>query len=403
MANAAEAALQSWHRGPEFRRFLADLVGDALAQLRNSQTGAIRRSLADLRFDADGLDIDSLERVRLATSVAEALQFAPDGSPDRLLELDRFEDWIDEARRCLPTGSSGVGFRTSGSTGQRKLVVHGIDVLAQEIDSLAAIFADRRRIVSVVPAHHIYGFLFTVLLPLRLGIEVVDARSHAPPTLRSIVEPGDLLVAVPSTWQMMIGGNWPGNIDGASSGAPCPVAVAEGLCGDGLHRLVEIYGSTETSGIGWRDDGQAPFRLFAHLERTDDDTVARLPRDTLRHYQLPDVVSWSSAKLLTPVRRRDGAVQVGGVNVSPEVVRSVLVAHPNIADAAVRLMRPEEGERLKAFIVATDRDTPIEQLRTELERWVAERLQPMARPRSFTFDRALPMNAMGKPTDWPIA
>ena len=247
--------------------------------------------------------------------------------PDRLQEFDQLEDWIGEARRCLPTGSSAVGFRTSGSTGQRKLVVHGIDVLHQEIESLAAILGDRTRIVSVVPAHHIYGFLFTVLLPLRLGIEVVDVRAHAPPTLCWIVQPGDLLVAVPNTWRMMIGANWPGNIDGASSGAPCPAGVAEGLCSDGLHRLVEIYGSTETSGIGWRDNAQMPFRLFAHLARKDDDTVCRFTHGAARPYQLPDEVSWSGGNLLRPVRRRDGAVQVGGVNVNPEVVRSVLVAH----------------------------------------------------------------------------
>jgi long-chain acyl-CoA synthetase len=33
-------------------------------------------------------------------------------------------------------------------------------------------------------------------------------------------------------------------------------------------------------------------------------------------------------------------VQVGGVNVFPERVRQVLLEHPLVVDAAVRLMRP---------------------------------------------------------------
>jgi len=34
--------------------------------------------------------------------------------------------------------------------------------------------------VSVVPAHHIYSFLFTVLPPPRLGAAVVDGRGTSP-------------------------------------------------------------------------------------------------------------------------------------------------------------------------------------------------------------------------------
>jgi long-chain acyl-CoA synthetase len=49
--------------------------------------------------------------------------------------------------------------------------------------------------------------------------------------------------------------------------------------------------------------------------------------------------------------RAEGAVQVGGVNVFPDVVGRVLTAHSGVAQAAVRLMRPEEGTRLKAFVV----------------------------------------------------
>jgi long-chain acyl-CoA synthetase len=395
MTSADQAALECWHRGPHFPRYLADLLADTIAHLRHGRT------ITGLRFETQGLDLDSLERVRLATSVAEALQFIPTDSPDRLQELDRLQDWIAEAQRCL-TASRSVGFRTSGSTGNRKLVVHGVDVLAQEIECLAAIFRDRRRVISVVPAHHIYGFLYTVLLPMRLGIEVVDARPHAPPTLRTLARPGDLIVAVPTYWQMMVGGGWPDNVDGATSGAPCPRTTAEVLRAEGLHRLVEIYGSTETSGIGWRDDPARPFQLFPHLAQDEDDTVSRLTYGVPHRHQLPDVIVWSGATLLTPVRRRDGAVQVGGTNVHPEVVRSVLLAHPHVADAVVRLMRPDEGERLKAFIVPKDWDKPADELLTELESWLADRLQPLERPRSFTFGEALPTSPMGKPSDWPI-
>jgi acyl-coenzyme A synthetase/AMP-(fatty) acid ligase len=171
---------------------------------------------------------------------------------------------------------------------------------------------------------------------------------------------------------------------------------------DGLHRLVEVYGAAETGGVAWRDRDNTPFRLLPHVMRRDDETVQKSAGSTIRSYTLPDLVTWHGPDLLTPISRRDGAAQVGVVNVYPDVIRAVLLAHPGVADAEVRLMRPTEGERIKAFIVPKEAGSSREQLCCSLEAWVAERLQPPERPRAFTFGAAVPINAMGKRTDWRI-
>ncbi len=344
----------------------------------------------------EGLDLNSLERFTLATAVSEALQLS---RIDRLHTMNQVADWAAEAQRRLRS-STHIGFRTSGSTGRPKVVIQELEALAQEIVSLGALFGDRKRIISLVPAHHIYGFLFTVLLPIYLEAEVVDARSYAPPAVRAIAEPGDLIVATPSYWQLLLGGAWPASVDGVTSGAACPQNVAKDICVNGLRRLVEVYGSTETGGIAWRDTPTLPFRLFPHLARDGEHNVLKTVRGTAHRIALPDHVTWHGLDLLAPRARHDGAVQVGGVNVYPQVVRSVLLAHPGVADAEVRLMREDEGERLKAFIVAKDAAAPLEPLRRDLEAWLSERLQPLERPRAFTFGRAVPANAMGKRIDW---
>ncbi len=312
-------------------------------------------------------------------------------------------DWIAEARRCMPPGAGNVGFRTSGSTGRPKFFVHEFDDLAQEIESLAAIFSDRKRIVSVVAAHHIYGFLFTVLLPMRLSVGVVDARAHASHTVRAALEPGDLLVAFPTYWQSLAHVAWIPGVTGVTSGAPCSRELAEALYADGIDRLVDIYGSTETGGIAWRENADKPFRLFPHINRDDEHSVRKATGSYSRSHPLPNHVTWHGPDLIIPLSRKDGAVQVGAVNVSLDAVRAVLLAHPGVADAEVRLMRPDEGERIKAFIVSRDAAAgPNDQLRRDLETWVAERLQPLERPRAFTFGTAVPTDAMGKKTDWSI-
>ncbi len=343
-----------------------------------------------------GWTSNSLERFTLATAVAEALQLS---RIDRLHEMNHLADWAAEAQRCLRS-STHIGFRTSGSTGRPKVVIQELEALVQEIVSLGAIFGDRKRIISLVPAHHIYGFLFTVLLPMHLDAEIVDARPHAPPSVRAIAEPGDLIVATPSYWQLLLGGRWPNSVDGVTSGAACPQDVAKDICLNGLRRLVEVYGSTETGGIAWRDTPTLPFRLFPHIARDGEQNVLKTVGGAVHRIALPDQVTWHGLDLLAPHARRDGAVQVGGVNVYPQVVRSVLLAHPGVADAEVRLMREDEGERLKAFVVAKDAAAPLEPLHRDLEVWLSERLQPLERPRAFTFGLAIPVNAMGKKIDW---
>ena len=112
-------------------------------------------------------------------------------------------------------------------------------------------------------------------------------------------------------------------------------------------------------------------------------------------------MSWLDDRRLVPLRRRDGAVQIGGVNVYPEFVRAVLKTHPSVADAAVRAMLPHEGDRLKAFVTPID-GTDVENLREKLEVWLEQRLTTAQMPRAFSFGPRLPTGDQGKPCDWPI-
>jgi 4-coumarate--CoA ligase (photoactive yellow protein activation family) len=277
-------------------------------------------------------------------------------------------------------------------------VLHELVRFDQEVAVLAGLLAPRTRIVAAVPAHHIYGFLFTVLLPHFMGCAVLDARSCSPGALGAVLQPGDLLVAFPAVWEAAAEARvrWPENVLGVSSGSVCKPQLFGELQLRGLRCLYEIYGSTETGGIAWRTEGAAAFLLFEYWSKLDDDRL--LKGDSA--YQIPDLVTWIDQERLMPGHRRDRAVQVGGVNVHPAHVRSVLLAHEGVADAAVRLMRANEGERLKAFVVPKDPNADRRQLQGFLIDWVDTRLGVAERPRSFTFGSAVPLTQAGKPAEW---
>ncbi len=209
--------------------------------------------------------------------------------------------------------------------------------------------------LAAVPAHHIYGFLFTVLLPQASGaaLPVLDLRGASPAALAGWRSRATWWSAHPDFWGQVaaLAPAFAADVIGVSSGAPCPDATARALHAGGL-RLLQVYGSSETAGVGWRERAGEPYRLFPYWRRgAREDTIERTPRDE-ECLPLQDRLEWIDGERFVPSGRIDQAVQVGGTNVFPAYVAEVLAMHPDVAQCVVRLMRPDEGARLKAFIVA---------------------------------------------------
>ena len=394
---AAPDGRDEWWQSPALNRLLGDLLAAELGRMRPGRAASRIVWDPDMPLGDGGLGADSLERLRLAEAVAQALDL-PD-APDTLLTADTLGEVAAEVRRLLPKAGGAITFLTSGSTGRPKAVRHDLRLLWQEVDHLASFMPGTRRILSLVPAQTIYGVLHTVLMPQRLAVPVIDLRDQRPGTLPALVQPGDLVVATPPAWTAMAGQVWPEGVMGVTSGAPCPPDTFTALRAGGLG-LLEIYGATETGGIALRSDEREPFRLLPYWEREGTQLRRRADGAALTA-EMPDHVEWLGPDLLRPVGRRDGAVQVAGVNVHPERVRAVLLAHPGVEEARVRLMRPDEGDWLKAFVVAREGVEP-EDLRDALGDWTRARLTAPERPRAITLGSALPVTPSGKPGDWFI-
>jgi tyrosine ammonia-lyase len=389
-----------WSDDDRLGRVLVDLLAAELSRLRPGMASLpLATWTADLQIGPDGLAADSLELIHLATAVTELLHLHRSGIEDYLLARRTLADWVAVAKAGLARFDGELTFHTSGSTGTTKPCTHSLARLRQEVETLAEVIGPTDRIVSLVPSHHIYGFLFTVLLSWHTGARVLDARGRLPSRVCADLVPGDLLVAVPDVWAAIArsGAALPAGATGVSSTAPLPADVAQTLRDRGMERLVEIYGSSETGGIGWRDQPEDGFRLFPCWEL--DGTAIRNRTDGEAR-DLPDHCIPDADGRIHVAGRRDNAIQVGGVNVFPVRIAAVLEDHPAVAAAAVRPHPVPGGLRLKAFVVPSDPDADPAALTAELARWADGRLEPHERPRSWTVGPALPRNAMGKPADW---
>ncbi len=363
-----------------------------LQSLLSAELGAYRGATAPTWQDPP--EIDSLERLFLAGCVNEFFCLHETGVEDRLLMTHHLDDWVALVADAI-TDTSGLTFRTSGSTGTPTSHRHGWQQMKAEAEALAQCLAavmPVHRVVSWVPLHHLYGFMWGVALPAVAGIPRTFANGHALPEL----SPGDLLVTVPPRWDYLARSRhgWPAQVSGASSTAALSVATADTLRQQGMAGVLDVYGSTETGGVATRWWPDESYRLLSHWQRSGDRHIQRVADGAT--VPLMDDVLWVDESNFSIKGRLDGVVAIGGVNVSPAYVAERLRALASVADCAVRTTGEGPHVRLKAFVVSAGSDEQAgKDIAGAIAQWPAAE-----RPVSIAYGDVLPVNAIGKAADW---
>lgn len=382
-------------------RILRPLIAQELATLtgRRVPPAEVDGWPEDLSLGEDGLGLDSLGSIACAAAVDRLFHLHETGAEGHLLLERRLGAWAGIVQAALEHGVSGFTFASSGSTGRPKRFTHSLPCLRAEASHWAAAFAGRRRIVLAVPAHHIYGTIFGVLLPEALGLPVLERRGAVPGAILRDLRPGDLLVGFPAGHALLADAAVapPPDVLATSSTAPLPAATHRALRALGFAQVTEVYGSSETAGIAVRTSPDEPYRLLPRWRRAGADALF----DTItgQPTPLPDHAEWVGADGLRPAGRRDGVVQVAGTNVQPTRVAEALREHPGVAAAAVRLDTDLPEPRLKAFVVP-GAGADLGALPAALDAWCASRFPAPERPVRFAFGTALPADALGKAADW---
>lgn len=155
---------------------------------------------------------------------------------------------------------------TSGTTGEPKAVFKLFLQFENELFELVKVFGDswlNRKVYSTVNHHHIYGLLFTVLLPVATGLPFRRHRIDYPSELASLAGEKAVIASSPAYLKRLAAdGDKPIDFKCTpiiySSGGPLPKEVAEKACELTGYWTMEIYGSTETGGIAYRQSKNGP-------------------------------------------------------------------------------------------------------------------------------------------------
>lgn len=411
----AIALLGAWRAGVQVL-----LPADAQAQTRQR-----------LATQVD-LWLDSLEQLEAATAL-----------PGARLQLDA----------CRLT------LCTSGSSGEPKLIDKSLTQLANEVEALEQLWGANlgtATILGSVACQHIYGLLFRLLWPLCAGrllyrralpfpedlqrASLAIARGSAcvaseedarreearPRSLQAVNEqaeprlnaaassavacaaPGFAWVASPALLKRM-GDNldWPALSrvkQVFSSGGALPAEAAQALHQRLGQWPTEIYGSSETGGIGWRQ-GDTAWQPFRGVELSLDETGALrivspyLPAGHIE--QSADAAEIGADGRFVLRGRLDRIVKLEEKRISLPMLEQALISHDWVADA--RLGVVQEGRAFLGAVLALSpsgvyalRNQGRRTLTETLRRHLADHCEAIALPRRWRLLLELPYSSQGK-------
>lgn len=362
----------------------AALFIEVLSTEFSRQIGASAKSgwTADTPLGEGGVDLSAEES---AACLARASRFfgAPDlfagAAPETLGAV------ADRIGARITAKLSNFWFAAAGGLG--RVFDHPADRIYGDAAALANLLYGRRRILSLVAPHSLIGFSLSVLAPNLLGLPAIDARGFSPDELQSTLTFGDAVVATPSLWRYLIaqGVKAPDNAMAVTFGEALSPELSAEIRKAGFGAQREIYGSTESGLVGWRDTPSDPFALFEFWRRNGDALVRIAPSGAEIPVAPMDFLTFEGDRRFRLAGRRDGAVQIGGVNAFPDEIAARIREHPEVARCEVSLSRHPGGMDRLIASVALKRGAATESVARSIDAWCRTKLRPHERPRVYNF------------------
>ena len=212
--------------------------------------------------------------------------------------------------------------------------------------------------------------------------------------------------------------------------APCPVPIKQAMLDWWGPIIHEYYAGTEANGftaIGpqeWLDHpGSVGKSMWGEVKIVDEEDNVLPPRKegaiffadgprfsyhndpektaqaTNRHgwTTIGDIGWLDEEGYLYLTDRKSYMIISGGVNIYPQEIEDLLIAHPKVADAAVVSAPCEEfGEKVAAVIIPADGVEPSTDLADELRQYARDNLSHVKTPKLIDFVTELPRLPTGK-------
>lgn len=310
---------------------------------------------------------------------------------------------------------------TSGSTGERKRVAKTFAQLENEIAALQQQLRSGSlslQTCSTVSHHHFYGLLFKVLWPLCCGVPFHERHyffweellQRLPVGSVSIVSSPVHLRHLPQVARKFLR-DWRETVI-YSSGGPLPQETALEIMASGIASPTEVYGSTETGGVAFRQQAgkcRFPWQPLPGVSIKVESKLLYMKslwlQDAADWFPTGDRAESAGNDGFHLLGRADQIVKILEKRVSLVEMDVRLSEHPLINEGRVLPLRSGKLSRIEtlgAVIELNDigKKKMFEHgkrsLVVELKRYLQQHFDPVIVPRRWRFVDELPRDTLGK-------
>lgn len=363
-------------------------------------------------------------------STSDALKLSVDGFlgdfPHDCASVSPSSDMTDKVLKYETLDNQFIGLvvHTSGTTGVAQAIPKKMSQLAIEVATLEKLFGEQcanAEIISTVTHQHIYGLLFKVLWPLTAR-RAIHARAQLfPEELAQLISTrSNVLIASPAHLKRL-----PTHLNWSAHNVRA-VFSSGGVLADEVVQLtstllgqspVEIFGSSETGGIAWRqrsresdesaNESWTPMPGVEWRITSDEETIEiRSPHLlTAEWFQLADRAQAKNNGRFILQGRRDRIVKIEEKRISLDLIEQRIATSPLVSEVKIIAFNngPEfQRQHLAAVIVLSESGKSLLNnqgklaLNHQLKSVLIHFVEILAVPRRWRYVDHFPLNGQGK-------
>ncbi len=305
---------------------------------------------------------------------------------------------------------------TSGSTGKSKAVPQRMKEFEEDNAFIISKWGKEftsRNLISTVSQHHIYGFLFSISLPFALGVPFRRKRIEFPEEIEILSDSEYMIISTPAflkrACDMKEDGVFPLKNPWifTSGGEVSPELSSKtekvfGFC------PLEVYGSTETSGIAFRQQNKdgLEWTPFDNAKIwVGDDGCLRIISPYIKDpegFATADLASLLPNGKFLLKGRSDSIVKIEEKRISLTEVEARLLSSGLISDVKVVAMTNEVRQFLAAVIVLNDEGLSFfagkekYDMNKHFHDFLLKYFENVVIPKKWRFIEAFPTDSQGK-------
>jgi len=309
---------------------------------------------------------------------------------------------------------SFIVFWTSGTTGRPKAIRQRLKEFEFDNQKILKKWGEEffsRKLCSTVDQHHIYGFLFSILLPFSAGTPFRRKMIKAPEEFEKFSDSQYIIITVPAFLKRAVETETPLSLRLkspyiiASGGFLFPDVAAKTNAVFGCWPL-EFYGSTETSGVAWRQQSNGiDWIPFGNAELSvNEDSCLVIRSDFIKDseaFETADLVKMLPNGHFILMGRLDSVVKIEGKRISlPEVENRIMES--GLASSVCVIALEDKRQYLAAAIVLNDKGREkfagMEKhyKNTFWREYLSRFFENLVIPKKWRFPESLPVDAQGK-------